>query len=196
MLAYVYDKYTNEYIDTVDVDRDRLRHDNFLFPAHSSLKKPPIPKKGYARCFNFSIDDWEYIEDHRGELVWKTDDVKSPPTKVIKLGPVANGYTLTVPEDIQNKYRHYEIVSAMQIPEINIYHDDINYTFFISPQVMTWIQSVVTSMYLGTVRKFEVPVFHNGKFTMLKLTVSEFAETMNQINNKLSEVLYNEVDHE
>lgn len=43
-------------------------------PAQSTLIKVIAPKEGFTRIFNEQKEKWEYVEDHRGEKYFSTND--------------------------------------------------------------------------------------------------------------------------
>ncbi|EQC0824533.1 TPA: tail fiber assembly protein, partial [Escherichia coli] len=42
-------------------------------PAFSCLEAPGIYKAGYAICRSVDLNSWEYVPDHRGEIVYNTE---------------------------------------------------------------------------------------------------------------------------
>ncbi|MEL9474797.1 tail fiber assembly protein [Escherichia coli] len=42
-------------------------------PAHSCLDAPGSNKAGYAICRSADLNSWEYVPDHRGEIVYNTE---------------------------------------------------------------------------------------------------------------------------
>lgn len=63
--VYNYDGETREYISTSN---------EFLaigvgIPAYSCLDAPGTHKAGYAICRSMDLNSWEYVPDHRGEIV-------------------------------------------------------------------------------------------------------------------------------
>lgn len=41
-------------------------------PANSCIDTPLKAKQGYAVCRNIGLNEWEYVTDHRGEVVFDT----------------------------------------------------------------------------------------------------------------------------
>lgn len=39
-------------------------------PANACTDKPLVPKDDYVVCRNSELNGWEYLADHRGEVVW------------------------------------------------------------------------------------------------------------------------------
>ncbi|HCS4673610.1 TPA: tail fiber assembly protein, partial [Escherichia coli] len=46
-------------------------------PAYSCLDAPGTYKAGYAICRSADFNSWEYVPDHRGEIVFSTDTGES-----------------------------------------------------------------------------------------------------------------------
>lgn len=64
-------------------------------PAQSCTDAPPVVKAGFAVCRNASLDDWEYVADHRGETVY--DKASGQPKEVYTLGEYADDVTPLAP---------------------------------------------------------------------------------------------------
>ena len=77
MLEYFYDTDTKEFTYFAEVFIDPLESQNagydvYMFSANATTLEPIAPKDGFAVVFNGM--DWEYVEDHRGTIVWKSHD--------------------------------------------------------------------------------------------------------------------------
>ncbi|WP_267199644.1 tail fiber assembly protein, partial [Escherichia coli] len=72
--VYNYDGKTREYIST----SNEYLAIGVGIPAYSCLDEPGIHKAGYAICRSMDLNSWEYVPDHRGEIVYntKTGDAK------------------------------------------------------------------------------------------------------------------------
>ena len=75
MLEYFYDTETKEFTHAAEVFTDPLEsqaagHDVYMFSADATTVEPIESKDGFAVVFNGT--DWEHVEDHRGEIVWKS----------------------------------------------------------------------------------------------------------------------------
>ncbi len=46
-------------------------------PANSCLDAPSTHKAGYAICRSADLNSWEYVPDHRGEIVYSTETGES-----------------------------------------------------------------------------------------------------------------------
>ncbi|HAN6321053.1 TPA: tail fiber assembly protein [Escherichia coli] len=67
--VYNYDGETREYIST---STEYLAL-GVGIPACSCLDAPGIHKAGYAICRSVDLNSWEYVPDHRGEIVYSTE---------------------------------------------------------------------------------------------------------------------------
>ncbi|MGA6694405.1 tail fiber assembly protein, partial [Escherichia coli] len=73
IIIYNYDGETREYIST----STEYLAVGVGIPACSCLDAPGTHKAGYAICRSVDLNSWEYVPDHRGEVVY------SDPTHVI-----------------------------------------------------------------------------------------------------------------
>lgn len=71
-------------------------------PANSAIDKPPAKKKGKAICRNAGDSDWEYLTDHRGEIVYSTEN--GEPVEVTAPGDYPEGTTTTAPATPYDKW--------------------------------------------------------------------------------------------
>lgn len=67
--VYNYDGKTREYIYT----SNEYLAVGVGIPAHSCLDAPGTHKDGYAICRSMDLNSWEYVPDHRGEIVYSTE---------------------------------------------------------------------------------------------------------------------------
>ena len=67
--VYSYDGETREYIST----SNEYLAVGVGIPAYSCLDEPGIHKAGYAICRSVDLKSWEYVSDHRGEIVYNTE---------------------------------------------------------------------------------------------------------------------------
>ena len=67
--VYNYDGKTREYIST----SNEYLAIGVGIPAYSCLDEPGIHKAGYAICRSMDLNSWEYVPDHRGEIVYNTE---------------------------------------------------------------------------------------------------------------------------
>ncbi len=67
--VYNYDGETREYIST----STEYLAVGVGIPACSCLDAPGIHKAGYAICRSVDLNSWEYVPDHRGEIVYSTE---------------------------------------------------------------------------------------------------------------------------
>ena len=98
MLEYFYDTDTKEFTHSSEVFTDPLEsqnagHDVYMFSANATIVEPLENKDGFAVVFNGT--EWEYLEDHRGTIVWKSYEESM---EIRELGPVPDGWTADQPE--------------------------------------------------------------------------------------------------
>ena len=67
--VYNYDGETREYLST----SPEYIAVGVGIPAHSCLDAPGTYKDGYAICRSADFNSWEYVPDHRGEIVYNTE---------------------------------------------------------------------------------------------------------------------------
>jgi hypothetical protein len=98
MQIYNYSKETGEYISEQMAQVDPLEsiksgQDVFLIPANTTSIIPPASQIGKARCF--INGSWIYMDDHRGETIYKKSDGTS--LIVTYIGPISDDYTSLAP---------------------------------------------------------------------------------------------------
>ncbi|MGE2764153.1 tail fiber assembly protein [Escherichia coli] len=71
--VYNYDGETREYIST----SNEYLAVGVGIPACSCLDAPGTHKAGYAICRSADLNSWEYVPDHRGEMVYSTETGES-----------------------------------------------------------------------------------------------------------------------
>ncbi|HBA7387081.1 TPA: tail fiber assembly protein, partial [Escherichia coli] len=69
IIVYNYDSETKEYISA----STEYLAVGVGVPAYSCLDAPGIHKAGYAICRSVDLNSWEYVPDHRGEIVYNTE---------------------------------------------------------------------------------------------------------------------------
>lgn len=95
MLVYNYDPQTLEFIGAKEARESPKEQGVYLKPKYSTFTATTEADTGYARRYVSETGDWETVEDHRGDIVYK----KSDATKVIVdwLGDVGGDYTYEAP---------------------------------------------------------------------------------------------------
>ncbi|HCT3264049.1 TPA: tail fiber assembly protein [Escherichia coli] len=73
IIVYNYDGKTREYIST----SNEYLAIGVGIPAYSCLDAPVTRKAGYAICRSMDLNSWEYVPDHRGEIVFSTETGES-----------------------------------------------------------------------------------------------------------------------
>ncbi len=94
MKIYHYSSETNEFLRESEARLDPLETKRggkpvCLIPANATTSPPPAASKGYAAVFGEK--GWSFVEDHRGETMYRTSDATS--AIVEALGPIPEGYT-------------------------------------------------------------------------------------------------------
>ncbi|EFO0543936.1 tail fiber assembly protein [Escherichia coli] len=64
-------------------------------PAYSCLDAPATRKDGYAICRSAGLNSWEYIPDHRSEIVYSTETGESK--EITALGDYPENTTIIAP---------------------------------------------------------------------------------------------------
>ncbi|MEO3102967.1 tail fiber assembly protein [Escherichia coli] len=90
--VYNYDGETREYIST----SNEYLAVGVGIPACSCLDAPGSYKTGYAICRSADFNSWEYVPDHRGEIVFSTEtgeskEIKAPgdyPENITTIAPL------------------------------------------------------------------------------------------------------------
>ena len=71
--VYNYDGETREYISA----STEYLAVGVGIPAYSCLDAPGTSKAGYTICRSVDLKSWEYVSDHRGEIVYNTETGES-----------------------------------------------------------------------------------------------------------------------
>ncbi|EHR8822544.1 tail fiber assembly protein [Escherichia coli] len=71
--VYNYDGETREYI-SASIEYLAV---GVGIPAYSCLDAPGTSKAGYTICRSVDLKSWEYVSDHRGEIVYNTETGES-----------------------------------------------------------------------------------------------------------------------
>lgn len=98
MLVYHYNEETKEFLyeeeASIDPLETGLKGENvYLLPANATFEKP-LEKQDY-KAVVFNGSEWEYIEDYRGQTVWKS---YYESMVIEELGAIPDGYSLEQPE--------------------------------------------------------------------------------------------------
>ncbi|EPB2389399.1 tail fiber assembly protein [Escherichia coli] len=89
--VYNYDSETREYISA----STEYLAVGVGIPAYSCLDAPDTHKVGYAICRSADLNSWEYVPDHRGEVVYNTETGESK--EIIAPGDYPENTTTIVP---------------------------------------------------------------------------------------------------
>ncbi|EKK0211788.1 tail fiber assembly protein, partial [Escherichia coli] len=71
--VYNFDAETKEYLST----STEYLAVGVGIPAYSCLDAPGTHKAGYAICRSADFNSWEYVPDHRGEIIYSTETGES-----------------------------------------------------------------------------------------------------------------------
>lgn len=91
MTVYNYDNTTREYISS----STEYLAVGVGIPACSCLDAPVTHKAGYAICRSADFNSWEYVPDHRGEIVYNTET--GEPKEITSLGDYPENTTTIAP---------------------------------------------------------------------------------------------------
>lgn len=78
-------------------------------PANSCTDTPVEAKDGFAVCRNVGLNGWEYIEDHRGEVVYDTET--GQPVEINRLGDYPENVTVIEPMTPYDRWNGSEWVT-------------------------------------------------------------------------------------
>lgn len=89
--VYNYDGETREYLST----SPEYLAVGVGIPEHSCLDAPGSNKAGYAICRTVDLNSWEYVPDHRGEIIYSTETGESK--EITALGDYPENTTTIAP---------------------------------------------------------------------------------------------------
>lgn len=89
--VYNYNGETREYIST----STEYLAVGVGIPACSCLDAPGTHKAGYAICRSVDLNSWEYVPDHRGEIIYSTETGESK--EITALGDYPENTTTIAP---------------------------------------------------------------------------------------------------
>jgi len=95
MQTYGFDSNTKEFTGVSTADRSPLEPGVYLYPAHTTTAPPP--KTGKNEAAVWGGDDWQVVDDWRGEAGW----VNGEWFTVKDLGPLPDGWGAAPPEQEQ-----------------------------------------------------------------------------------------------
>lgn len=103
--VYNYSKDTGEYIS---------RSDEYLavgvgLPAYSCTDAPGEQKLGFAICRDQELNSWQYVPDHRGEIVFNFVNMKR--LEITQLGDYPSDTTTDLPLTPYDTWNGYEWVT-------------------------------------------------------------------------------------
>lgn len=89
--VYNFDAETKEYLST----STEYLAVGVGIPAYSCLDAPCTHKAGYAICRTVDLNSWEYVPDHRGEIIYSTETGESK--EITSLGDYPENTTTIAP---------------------------------------------------------------------------------------------------
>ncbi|EHF5029152.1 tail fiber assembly protein [Enterobacter hormaechei] len=96
--VYNYDGETREYLSS-SVEYLPV---GVGIPANSSIDAPGESKTGFAICRTTDLSSWEYITDHRGQIVYNIETMQQ--VEVTALGDCPEGTTPAAPASPYDKW--------------------------------------------------------------------------------------------
>ena len=96
--VYNYDGETREYI-SASIEYLAV---GVGIPAYSCLDAPGTHKDGYAICRSADFNSWEYVPDHRGEVVYNTETGESK--EITAPGDYPDNTTTIAPLTLYDKW--------------------------------------------------------------------------------------------
>ena len=90
--VYNFDAETKEYLST----STEYLAVGVGIPAYSCLDAPGTHKAGYAICRSADFNSWEYVPDHRGEIIYSTETGESK--EITALGDYPENTTTLAPD--------------------------------------------------------------------------------------------------
>lgn len=93
MKIYHYSAGTREYLGDSMARPDPMDVGSFLVPANATSITPPVERAGKARRFNVTSNNWEYVDDNRGSIIWDTVNLGISDVLNVLGGP-PTGWTL------------------------------------------------------------------------------------------------------
>ena len=123
---YEYDKDTRLFVREVyaqlnDVATERTGKEVYFVIPYTTETEPPsgVPQ-GYAAAYNLEEDNWNQIEDHRGQMVYNVELNEIVPYN--QLGPIVGPYVAEYPDTDVLKYMRYDgtkfVLNREQILEL------------------------------------------------------------------------------
>lgn len=108
---YNYHPQSFEYLSDGLADISPMEEGKWLFPAFSTLKKPPQLKPNQNALFLFEQQQWQVVDDFRGEIWYQKDGEK---VIITSFGdPTILGYMPQPPEKIDEYI--YAVLTARQM---------------------------------------------------------------------------------
>lgn len=183
MLEYFYDTDTKEFTYSAEIFTDPLEsqnagHDVYMFSANATTLEPLEPKDGFAVIFNGS--EWEYVEDHRGTIVWKSHEESM---EIREVGAIPDGWSTEQPEkplDVND----YDAIMEQHITDTRFArgYTTREPTEFLSSSIPRWKQDAEDFvLFRDTVLAYGLEVMNHYAATGEAPTLEEFKNNLPNI---------------
>lgn len=206
MQIYNYDGETFEYLYTSTADIDPKSDPNnpeYLIPADATIIVPPSTKKsGYAICFDEVTQSWQYIEDHRGDIIYDIDTMEEITWN--QIGPIPNNYITEIPKQ-KNEFQTVWEKGKWEYPDLEtlktnikssideVYEDKLSVpykcnNYYVLPNWATTYTTTLVSMQQdnedGTLdEEYKVLLIKNpNTMTMVQITITDINDFMPYYN--------------
>ena len=118
-LIYNYEPISNEFISASQPFIDERATEKagapvYLIPANATNIIPPKSREGYAVCFDEGNKVWNFIEDHRGQICYKKENLEE--VTIQHIGPLPNDVLTELPQP-ENEYQIWKN-GQFEYPEI------------------------------------------------------------------------------
>lgn len=145
-----------------------------MYSANATIQQPLEFKEGYAVVFN--NDNWEYIEDHRGQIIWKTYEESK---QITQLGIIPEGWSIQQPQkpiiisDLSQFL--YQQKCKVAYTGVKVIKNQIEYLFETTQDSITMCNSMALAI-TAQPNDFIInwKVWKNDTPTMLSITKEQF----------------------
>lgn len=145
-----------------------------MYSANATIQQPLEFKEGYAVVFN--NDTWEYIEDHRGQIIWKTYEESK---QITQLGPIPEEWSIQQPQkpiiisDLSQFL--YQQKCKIAYTGVKVIKNEVEYLFETTQDSITMCNSMALAI-TAQPNDFIInwKVWKNNTPTMLSITKEQF----------------------
>lgn len=191
----LYDVKTKEFCGFSDSDDTNIKFEKV------TTILPPISKSGFAICFNEQQQIWEYIEDHRGTIVWIDHDNSQI---INELGPIPQDRYIERPDRILTKKylteMTYNVKANIAYTGINILKDQNTYMLETDNNSLMLIYETINDLQQDQTINWKTYIDDLPQFitltkqqmitiyTFIKNMISQAFQIENQLNNHYLEM--------